>query len=152
MFPTISTVFTAGAIPARQHQLDDRWVAAGLNLSLPVLNGGAVAARRKEAQYRVVTAQERLRDMEDRVGRDVRVAWLDAKTAFDRLDLTNQMLKQANLAYQLAQSRYGLGLSSMVELSQAQLSQTAAEIAGASARYEYQLRRALLDYAAGAKL
>lgn len=152
LFPAISTVFTAGAIPARQHQLDDRWVAAGLNLSLPVFNGGAIAARRKEAQYRVVTARERLRDMEDRIGRDVRVAWLDARTAFDRLDLTKQMLKQANLAYQLAQSRYGLGLGSMVELSQAQLSQTAAEIAGVSARYEYQLRRALLDYAAGAKL
>ena len=152
MFPTVSTLFTAGAIPARQQQLDNRWVAAGLNLSLPLLNGGLFNARRKEAQFRVEGAKERLRDMEYQIGRDVRVAWLDAKTAYERLDLTRKMLDQANLAYQLAQSRYGLGLSSMVELSQAQLSQTSAEIAGVSARYEYQLRWAILNYTAGANL
>jgi len=152
IFPTVSSVFTVGATPVRQHQLDDRWAAVGLNFSLPVLNGRLFSARRKEAEFRVAAAQERLRNMEYEIGRDVRVAWLNAKTAYDRLDLTKKMLDQANLAYQLAQSRYNLGLSSIVELSQAQLSQTAAEIAGVSARYEYQLRRAILDYTAGANL
>ncbi len=152
IFPTVSSVFTVGATPVRQHQLDDRWAAVGLNFSLPVLNGRLFSARRKEAEFRVAAAQERLRNMEYEIGRDVRVAWLNAKTAYDRLDLTKKMLDQANLAYQLAQSRYNLGLSSIVELSQTQLSQTAAEIAGVSARYEYQLRRAILDYTAGANL
>ena len=38
----------------------------------------------------------------------------------------------------------------IVELSQAQLNLTSAEIGHASARYEYLLRRSLLDYQAGA--
>jgi len=37
-----------------------------------------------------------------------------------------------------------------VELSQAQLNKTSAEISSASAKYEYQLQRAVLDYEVGA--
>ena len=55
------------------------------------------------------------------IARDVRVAWLNATTAYDRLALTRQLLQHAQSAVDLAQSRYDLGLSSIVELSQAQL-------------------------------
>jgi outer membrane protein len=49
----------------------------------------------------------------------------------------------------LAQSRYDLGLSSIVELSQAQLSMTSAAIQQANAKYDYQTERAILDYQVG---
>jgi outer membrane protein len=39
-----------------------------------------------------------------------------------------QSILEANLSLQLAQTRYQLGLSSIVELSQAQLQQTSAAI------------------------
>jgi outer membrane protein len=39
----------------------------------------------------------------------------------------------------------------IVELSQAQLNQPAAQIAQASAKYEYQITRAALDYQVGAR-
>ena len=60
------------------------------------------------------------------------------------------MLDQATQALDLAQSRYDLGLSSIVELSQAQLNKTSAEIASAGAKYDYQFQRAVLDYQIGA--
>ena len=45
----------------------------------------------------------------------------------------------------------GHGLTeSIVELSQAQLNKTSAEIASASAKYEYDLQRAVLNYQVGA--
>ena len=68
------------------------------------------------------------------------MAWLHAQTGFQRLDLTNQLLAQASDALELAQARYNLGLSSIVELTQAQLNKTQAEIEQATARYEYQAR------------
>ena len=71
--------------------------------------------------------------------------------ASDRIALTQQLLDQARLAMELAQSRYDLGLSSIVELTQAQLNLTSAEIATAGARYDYQTRRAVLDYTVGRK-
>jgi outer membrane protein len=49
----------------------------------------------------------------------------------------------------LAEARYNLGLSSIVELSQAQLNKTRAEIEQASARYDYQARMSSLRYQLG---
>lgn len=81
--------------------------------------------------------------------RDVRVAWASAATAFQRMDVTAQFLRQASLALDLAQGRYNLGLSSIVELTQAQLSLTQAEIENLSAKYDYQSQYAVLQYALG---
>ena len=49
----------------------------------------------------------------------------------------------------MARTRYDAGLTSIVELTQAQLSQTSARIEAAKAKYEYLERRALLDYVVG---
>jgi outer membrane protein len=81
--------------------------------------------------------------------RDVRVAYANARTAFERVGLTAQLLDQARLALDLALSRYDLGLSSIIEVSQAQLNLTSAQIASAAARYDCQSQRAQLDFQVG---
>jgi outer membrane protein len=121
-----------------------------LNVNIPVFNGGLFKARRSEAEFRTRAAAQNVKVLENRVVRDVRVAYLNAKTAYERAGLTAQLLDQARLALDLSQSRYDLGLSSMIELSQAQLNLTAAQIASAGAKYDYQLQRSLLDYQVGA--
>jgi outer membrane protein len=83
--------------------------------------------------------------------RDVRTAWLASNTAWRRVAVTDELVKQANLALQLAQTRYKLGLSSIVELSQAQLQQTQAEIGNTNAQYQYRLSLATLNYETGAQ-
>jgi outer membrane protein len=60
--------------------------------------------------------------------------------------VTQQLLDQANLALNLAQARYKLGLGSIVELSQAQLQQTQAQISDVGAGYDYRLALAVLRY------
>ena len=55
-----------------------------------------------------------------------------------------KLAAQANEALRLAQTRYDAGLGSIVELSQAQLNQTSAEIQNATARYDYLSGRAAL--------
>ncbi len=77
------------------------------------------------------------------------LAWLDANDAFRRLDVTARMVAEATEALRLAQARYDNALGSIVELNQAQLNQTSAEIAAASAKYEYLSRRSALNYAMG---
>jgi outer membrane protein len=66
------------------------------------------------------------------------------------MGLTKQLLEQAQLALDLAQARYDLGLGSIVELSQAQLGLTSAQIANTSALYDYEAQRVAIDYAIGA--
>jgi len=71
------------------------------------------------------------------------------KTGYQRVDLTNQLLMQARDAVDLAQQRYNMGLSSIVELTQAQLNATEAEIAQATARYDYQAKLSALRFQTG---
>jgi outer membrane protein len=121
-----------------------------VNINIPILNGGLFSARRAEAEEKAVKADNDVRDLAIQIAREVRVAWLEANTAARRVDVTARLLAEANEALRLAQTRYDAGLGSIVELSQAQFSQTSAQIQNASARYDYQSRRAALDYATGA--
>jgi outer membrane protein len=148
-FPTISAVGTAGVAPYRQDGLESRYAAAGFNVNIPIFNGRLFSARRSEAKYRAQAEQQSLRDLQDRIVRDVRMAWLNANSSFQRLSVTDQLLQQASQAANLAQSRYNLGLSSIVELSQAQLNVTQAEIAQASAKYDYETQISSLNYETG---
>jgi outer membrane protein TolC len=79
----------------------------------------------------------------------VRIAWLNVNNASQRLDITAKLLQHARKSFDLSQARYKAGASSIIELSQAQLSQTSAEIGLANARYDYLAQRSLLDYQVG---
>ena len=149
-FPNIGLFGTAGFAPAGEAVIPGRYGAVGANVTIPIFNGGLFKARQTEAELKARAATQNINDQANRIARDVRVAYFRAVTAYDRVGLTDQLLKQAQLALDLAQSRYDLGLSSIVELSQAQLNLTSAQIASASARYDYQTQRAVVDYQIGA--
>jgi outer membrane protein len=148
--PTVSGVGAAGVTPAHVAGIEKSYyAAAGLVVNLNFLNGGLFAARRSEAALRARAAEQRLKELENRVARDVAVAWLNVRTADERLDLTEQLLRRSTQALELAQARYDLGLSSIVELSQAQLAKTGAELQQTAARYDYTAQRAALAFQTG---
>jgi outer membrane protein len=149
-FPSIGVVGTAGFVPTGYEAIPSRYGAVGMNVSIPIFNGGLFKARQTQAELRAKAATENVNDLQNRVIRDVRVAWLSATTAYDRMGLTRQLLEQAKIALDLAQARYDLGLGNIVELSTAQLNVTSAQIADASALYEYQTQRIFVDYQTGA--
>jgi outer membrane protein len=115
-------------------------------VQIPIFNGFLYSAREKEAAFKAQAAHDRVTDLRNRIARDVRTSWLNAKAAFARVSVTQQLLAQANLALDLAQTRYNMGLSSIVELSQAQLQQTQAQISDAQAAYDFRLAAAVLRY------
>jgi outer membrane protein len=148
-FPTISAAGATGLIPYRQDTLDSRYAAAGFNVNVPIFNGKLYNARHIEADSQAKAQQQFLRDLQDRIVRDVRTSWLNANSAYQRLSVTEQLFNEATQAFDLAQSRYGLGLSSIIELSQAQLNLTQAEITRVSAQYVYAAQTANLNYQLG---
>jgi outer membrane protein len=145
-YPTISALGAFGDSPVRDDRVYGPYAAAGVNIEIPVFNGFLYSARSREAELRAQATRQRLNDLRNRISRDVRTSWLAASTAFDRVSVSEQLLAQANQALDLAQTRYKLGLSSIVELSQAQLQQTQAEIGSAQAGYQYRLALSVLRY------
>jgi len=149
LWPSVSLIGAGGYFGLRDSRIHPSYGAAGVNVTIPVLTGGLFTSRRKEAELRAESETQELRDLEVRIAREVRLAWVDADNARQRLALTSKVLEQAVRTLKLAQTRYELGLSSIVELGQAQLSRTAGEVNAAAARYEYLRKRNMLDYQAG---
>ena len=147
MLPSVRALGAVGGTPVRDDRILSNWYGAvGVSLELPIFNGFLYSARAKEADLRALVARDRLRDLQNRVSHDVTTSWLNANSAYDRMSVTRQLLDQSNLALNLAQTRYNLGLGSIVELSQAQLQQTQAVIADTQAGYDYRLAMATLRF------
>ncbi len=123
---------------------------AALNLDFPIFNGHLFSAREQAAHYNTLAVTENIRDLRQAVENDVRNAWTEASTAYQRIPVTEQFLNQANLARDLAQGRYNLGLASIVEITQAELNLTQAQIENVTANYDYQAAYAQLQYTMGA--
>ncbi len=130
--PTVSAIAVAGYMPyintPATAPIPPEYEGVGANVSIPIFNGHLFSARREAAYQRALESDQRLRDEQERISRDVRVAWASATDAYQRIDVTAQFLRQASLAMQLAQGRYDLSLASIVELTQAQLNVTTAEV------------------------
>ena len=147
--PAIAAIGAAGGSLSHDARLPGDYLAGGIQVSVPVFAGGLYRAREREAELRARSVAELLRNAEDDVARDVRVAWSNLSNARERLRTTDQLVVQANQAYELAQTRYSVGSSSIVELSQAQLAATAAQIENANARYDVLIEQAVLNYELG---
>ena len=151
MLPSITAAGTAGVVPVHpdNYYTSNWWGGIGGNVDIPVFNGFLYSAQAQEAKFRAQADAEDARDLRDNIVRDVRTSSLQANTAWQRMDVTAQLLKEANLALDLAETRYKLGLSTIVELSQAQLQQTSAQIQNTSAEYQYRLALSALHYEMG---
>ncbi len=150
--PTLNAFGAGGVVPVHDPIIqDDRYATAGVDLSIPLFTGGLFRAKQREAQFQAQAAAEKIRDAEEEVIRQVRVASLNVQFAFEQIGLTEQLLASASEAFQLAQANYKVGRSSIVELSQSQLNLTSAEIAETSAKFDYQIQRSLLSYEIGAQ-
>ena len=148
--PTIAAVVAAGDAPSHDIRLPDSYSAGGILVSVPLFAGGFYLARQHEAELRAKAAGESLRTVEDEITRDVRIAWLNLNNARERLRTSQVLSRYAANAYQLADARYRAGSSSIVELSQAQLELTSAQIGETTARYDVLIRRSALNYETGA--
>ena len=146
--PTISALGVVGDAPIRDDHITPNWYGAvGVNINIPVFNGFLFSARAKAADLQTEAARQSLIDLRNTIARDVRISWQDTNRAYERLSVTRLMREQANLALDLAQQRYNLGLASIVEFSQAELGKTEADIADTDARYQYRLSQIVLAYA-----
>jgi outer membrane protein len=148
-YPTLNVLAAAGQIPYHDHTLHDDYAAAGFNLNIPIFNGGLFAARRSEAELEASARTRDVQQIQLQVSEQVRDAWYQANEAYRSLDVTTRLVAQSREALRLAKDRYDAGLGSIVELNEAQLNETSAEITAADTTYTYLTRRAELDFAAG---
>jgi outer membrane protein len=151
--PNVSIIGVGGALPYLDQNprvAPHEYEGVALNVDIPIFNGHLFSARKQAAHYETQAANDRIRNLRQQIERDVRAAWISASTSYQRIPVTEQLLKQANLALTLAQGRYDYGLASIVEITQAQLNLTQAQIENVTAIYDYKNAYAQLQYTLGA--
>jgi outer membrane protein len=148
-YPDVNLLGTAGEVPERDHTLEQNYGAAGINIHVPVFNGGLYSGRAAESRLRAQAVNRDVSNLTLLIARDVRTNLAQARDAHLQIQVARDLVDQTSAALRLAQARYDAGLGSIVELNQAELSQTSALISAASARFDYLSTRAALNYTLG---
>lgn len=152
-YPTISALGVAGENPIRQDsRLDSNYAAAGISINIPFYTGGKIEATEKRSAYQAEALRQDVIDAENQLTRDIRISWNNMQAAYNNIGVSEELEKTSDEALELTQARYDLGKSSIVDVSQVQLSQTQAAIGYSNALYTYLIDRALLELRVGAPL
>src|SRR5271166_6779124 len=72
LFPDIRALGAVGDTPVRNPIISNWYGAVGVNVDIPVFNGFLFSARAREASLRAKAAEEKLRDIRDRIAQSVR--------------------------------------------------------------------------------
>ena len=147
--PRVNLLGSFGRTPTGDPQVRETYAAAGFDVELPLMTGGRLSARAREMQLRTDATRKALDDLEDQVTREVNISWLNVAQAKSKIPVTDSLLDAASQAFDLAKSRYEAGVASFVELSQAELARTQAAIDEATAKYEYEISKAVLQFDTG---
>jgi outer membrane protein len=148
-FPKIEALGSAGRTTVGDSSVLGNYAAAGIDVEVPLWTGGLLSARYNEATLRAIAQQKSLEQEENQVVKEVNSSWFDAFTALKNIGVAEQLAASAQQALELADAEYRAGQTSIIELSQAQLNALQAQIAAASAKYDYQIDRVQLEYQCG---
>jgi outer membrane protein len=120
-----------------------------LNVSVPVLDFTR-GITQERAAIQLQNARIGLENTRQAVATEVRNAYLDLQLAEQQLTVAEAQVQAADRAVETAQLRYEVEAATLLELTQAQLSQVRAASALVNARYELVFQSRLIDYHLGA--
>ncbi|MEE9492247.1 MAG: TolC family outer membrane protein [Gammaproteobacteria bacterium] len=133
-----------GIAPVDRHDAD-----IGLNLNIPVYQGGAVNSRTREARSRFEQANEQLALTLRRTELQTRNAYRGIQTDIAQVKALRQSLKSTQTAVDAANAGLEVGTRTVVDVLNAQREHFRAKLNYATARYQYLLDHLRLKQAVG---
>ncbi len=121
----------------------------GIQLRLPLFEGGAVSASVREAQAAKIEVSAKLDDMTVQVQEDVRLALKRLAAAVEQADTAEQAVALADSELSMAQGRFSAGVGDTVELVNAQTSLSEARSTRVAALAQYNNSKINLALAQG---
>ncbi|MDR1649993.1 MAG: TolC family protein [Synergistaceae bacterium] len=128
--------------------LDSSW-NTGLSMSIPIVDGGAAAARLEIASAQIRSLEASKESLRQDILLEVRKAALGVKNARERIRVTELTVVQAEENYTLAEGRYETGVGSALEITDALLALTDARLSAYRARHDLQIALISLEKAIG---
>lgn len=139
------TNFSGGAFGARE-TIDS---AIGLQLSVPLYQGGAVDSRTREAQHRLTQAKETQEQQTRAVSRQTRDSYLNVLSNISQVEATKQAVVSSQSALDATQAGLEVGTRTTIDVLNAQRDLFRAKRDLSRARYDYLVNTVRLKQAAG---
>lgn len=124
-------------------------LTAGLLVSIPLFDGRERAGRVQQAEAAREQERHRLRQLEETVRLEVQQALQSLEAAREQVAASESNVRRAERALEIAQTRFRSGLSTQLELNDAELAATRARTNFAQALYAYNAGLANLQAAVG---
>lgn len=126
----------------------DQW-SAGIELSMPLYQGGGIRSSVREAQFRYTEAREVLEQTRRSVSRDAANAYRGALTALERVRALDQARVSTQAALDATEAGFEVGTRTIVDVLNAQRERFNAERDYEQARHAYLVNTLRLKQAAG---
>jgi outer membrane protein len=121
----------------------------GLQMSIPILNGGAARNNYKRIQYDIKNAEWVQKQSDQRLKNDIYLAYQSAMNAFQRFNASKKTKELSERSFQLAQKRYDAGLMQPIEYLTIQNNLFRANIQVAADQFDYVFRMKVLEFYKG---
>jgi len=101
LLPSFMVDGSAGTVPVRSdYYSTSNWFGSHWRkYEYPFVQWISIELQAKEAVFRAKADAEHARNLRDQIVREVRTAWLQANTAYQRLGVTAQLLAEAKLSF-----------------------------------------------------
>jgi TolC family type I secretion outer membrane protein len=116
--------------------LYSRW-NAGITLSLPIFQGMGISAQVEQARATADAAEANLKQFKESIMLEVEQYYLSMKEAEERIAAASKLVEQAEQSLTLAEKQYAAGISTTIEVTDAQLTLSNARITKIQALYDY---------------
>ncbi|MCH8534999.1 MAG: TolC family protein [Flavobacteriaceae bacterium] len=117
----------------------------GIQMNIPVFNGFSVRNQVQRSKVNVMRAEYQLEQTELELESNVYQAYLDARGAARTYEASLKSVEAQKLAYEYAESRFEVGMSNSVDLTQSKFRLVNAENNLIQAKYNYIFRIKVLE-------
>jgi len=135
----------------REYPLQEGWIL-GVLLTVPLFDDILTIAQVSEAQANLRSLEAQEDDLEQQITLEVRRSLLEVRRAEQSIRVTEQTVVQARENLDLAEGRYSAGVGNIIEVTDAQVSFSAARANAIQAVYSHKIALAQLERALGRSL
>lgn len=128
---------------------DNRSESISLSLNIPIFDRFVTKRSIERSRVQLDNAELDLETVRQTVALELRQAYLDYQTAVKRLDVTDKQLTAAKQALDVEQERYNVGVSTLVELTQARSRWVDAAGQRVQAIFQFHFQHKVIEYYQG---
>lgn len=121
----------------------------GIKFNFPLYNGNLTNYQINEILANIANLKYTEQVLKQSIKNEIETAFYNLKEAAEKYNLSEKILKQAEENYEIAKGRYNAGLSTPIELSDAEIELEKGRLNRISSKYDYLISEALLKKAVG---